>query len=152
MKLTSYSNYSVRVLMIAAARSPSLVTVSEVAKAFGVSHPHLVKCVHQLGQWGYLETMRGAKGGFRLAMAPDSIVIGDVIRLTEAGFDIVECFDARANTCPLIDACKLRGALRKATDAFLSALDALSLADIADNGDEILAALDYRWRERCDAA
>jgi Rrf2 family nitric oxide-sensitive transcriptional repressor len=152
MRLTSYSNYTMRVLMVAAARRPALVTVSEVAEAFGVSHPHLVKCVHQLGQWGYLETLRGARGGFRLAMAPERINVGEVIRRTEAGFDIVECFDEETNTCPLIDACKLRVALRKATAAFLSALDELSVADLAANGEELLAALDYRWRGRCDAA
>ena len=66
MKLTSYSNYTLRVLMIAAARGPELTTVRDVADGFGISKTHLVKCVHQLGARGYLETVRGNRGGFRL--------------------------------------------------------------------------------------
>lgn len=152
MKLTSYSNYTMRVLMVAAARGPALVTVAEVAEAFGISHPHVVKCVHQLGQWGYLETVRGAKGGFRLARPAQAIGVGEVIRRTEAGFDIVECFDPATNTCPLIDLCKFRLALRRATDAFLSALDELTLADVAVNGEELLEALSFPGRGACAAA
>ena len=59
MRLTSYSNYTMRVLMVAAARSPALSTIREVAHSFNISEAHLVKCVHQLGTWGYLATVRG---------------------------------------------------------------------------------------------
>lgn len=152
MKLTSYSNYSMRVLMVAAARGSELSTVGDVAEAFGVSTPHLVKCVHQLGVWGYLETVRGNKGGFRLAKPPESIGVGEVIRRTEAGFDIVECFDPKTNTCPLIAKCKLRNALRRATDAFLAALDELTLADITTNGASLLETLDFTGPTGCRAA
>jgi Rrf2 family nitric oxide-sensitive transcriptional repressor len=152
MKLTSYSNYSMRVLMVAAARPGVLTTVGEVAEAFGISTPHLVKCVHQLGQWGYLETVRGAKGGFRLAKPPAQIGVGEVIRRTEAGFEIVECFNPETNTCPLISRCKLRGALQKATDAFLKALDELTLADMTTNGDHLMDLLDFTPPEGCSAA
>ncbi len=141
MKLTSYSNYTLRVLMIAAARGPELTTVRDVADGFGISKTHLVKCVHQLGARGYLETVRGNRGGFRLARPAKSIGLGEVIRLTEEGFTIVECFDAATNTCPLIDRCRLRPALRRATDAFLESLDEFTRADISDNGDEILDIL-----------
>ena len=152
MKLTSYSNYSMRVLMVAAARKGALSTVGEVAEAFGISTPHVVKCVHQLGKWGYLETVRGAKGGFRLAMPPERIGVGEVIRKTEAGFDIVECFNPATNTCPLIERCKLRKALRRATDAFLAALDELTVADLTTNGAHLLDALSFDRPKDCRAA
>jgi Rrf2 family nitric oxide-sensitive transcriptional repressor len=151
MKLTSYSNYSMRVLMVAAARESELIKVGEVAEAFGISIPHLVKCVHQLGVWGYLETVRGHKGGFRLARPARSIRVGEVIRRTE-GFDIVECFDRSTNTCPLIDRCKLRKALRRATAAFIDVLDELTLADVTKNGDELLNALQFASPNECHAA
>ncbi|MGO4872197.1 MAG: RrF2 family transcriptional regulator [Roseiarcus sp.] len=138
MKLTSYSNYTLRVLMVAAARHPELTTVREVADGFGISKTHLVKCVHQLGAWGYLETVRGARGGFRLARPANLIGLGEVVRLTEEGFAIVECFDPATNTCPLIERCRLRVALRRATDAFLATLDSVTLADIAGNAEDIL--------------
>jgi Rrf2 family transcriptional regulator, nitric oxide-sensitive transcriptional repressor len=152
MRLTSYSNYSMRVLMVAAARGPQLTTVSDLAEAFDVSVPHLVKCVHQLGLWGYLETVRGNKGGFRLAKPPEAIGVGEIIRRTESGFAIVECFDPNTNTCPLIAKCKLRPALRRATEAFLDALDELTLADITTNGAQLLKMLDLAGPPDCRAA
>lgn len=129
-----------------------LTTVGDVADSFGISKTHLVKCVHQLGAWGYLETVRGNRGGFRLARPAELIGLGEVIRLTEEGFTIVECFDPATNTCPLIDRCRLRPALRRATDAFLEALDKFTLADISDNGDDILAILNLARTPaaRCD--
>jgi Rrf2 family nitric oxide-sensitive transcriptional repressor len=142
VKLTSYSNYTLRVLMVAAARFPALTTIGEVAEGFAIAKTHLVKCVHQLGSWGYIETIRGNKGGFRLARPAISISIGEIIRLTEDGFSLVECFDSATNTCPLVNRCKLRPALLRATNAFLETLDEFTLADISDNGDDILDVLD----------
>lgn len=142
MKLTSYSNYSMRVLMVAAARSPELTTIREVATGFGISEAHLVKCVHQLGSWGYLETVRGNRGGFRLARPAESIIVGEVVRRTEDGFTIVECFDPSTNTCPLVGRCRLSSVLRRATEAFLDVLDNMTLADITSNGDDLLHVLD----------
>ena len=144
MKLTTYSNYSMRVLMVAAARSPDLTTVREVSDAFRISEAHLVKCVHQLGAWGFLETVRGNRGGFRLARPAASIGVGEVIRRTEDGFALVECFDPATNRCPLIDRCKLKRALHRATEAFLAVLDETTLADIAANGEDLLAILELR--------
>jgi Rrf2 family nitric oxide-sensitive transcriptional repressor len=144
MRLTSYTNYTLRVLMVAAARSPLLTTIQEVADGFGISKAHLVKCVHQLGSWGYLETVRGNGGGFRLARPAGEIGIGEVVRRTEEGFTIVECFDRETNTCPLIDGCRFGSALQRATAAFLAVLDELTLADVTENGGELLGLLDLR--------
>ena len=142
MRLTSYSNHALRVLLAAAARSPRLVTIREVAVAFGLSEAHLVKCVHQLGAWGYLETVRGNRGGFRLAKPATSIRLGDVVRRTEDGLLVVECLDPETNTCPLIHRCRMSQVLRRATDAFLDVLDRLTLADVAGNEADFRALLD----------
>jgi Rrf2 family nitric oxide-sensitive transcriptional repressor len=133
MRLTSYSNYSLRVLLAAAARSPRLVTIREVAEAFDLPQSHLVKCVHQLGTWGYLETVRGNRGGFRLKRSAASVSLGEVVRRTEDGLSVVECLDPETNTCPLTDRCRMSQVLRRATDAFLDVLDRLTLADVAGN-------------------
>ena len=127
--------------MIASARFPALTTIGEVAEGFAIARTHLVKCVHQLGTWGYIETIRGNKGGFRLARRANSISIGEIIRRTEEGFDLVECFRPETNTCPLIDRCRLRPALHSATEAFLDTLDGITLADISENGDDLLEVL-----------
>jgi len=142
MRLTSYSNYSLRVLLAASARSPRLTTIREVAEGFGLPDSHLVKCVHQLGTWGYLETVRGNRGGFRLARPATAITLGDVVRRTEDGLSVVECLDPETNTCPLIHRCRMSQVLRRATDAFLDVLDRLTLADVAGNEDDFRMLLD----------
>lgn len=152
MRLTSYSNFSLRTLMVAAMRAPRLSTVQEVAEAFGISRAHLVKCVHQLGHWGYLENVRGNRGGFRLARPATEITLGEVVRRTEEGFDLVECFDPVASTCPLAGRCRLSGALRTARDVFLAELDGVTIADVTTNRDEILAILDLEGGDAVDCA
>jgi Rrf2 family nitric oxide-sensitive transcriptional repressor len=138
MKLTTYSNYTMRVLMVAAARSPELATVGEVARGFAIAETHIVKCVHSLGQWGYLETVRGRGGGFRLARPAQQIRVGEILRRTEDGFAVVECMDPATNRCLISGQCALAVALQRATEAFLNVLDALTLADICGDGARLL--------------
>ena len=141
MKLTSYTNYALRTLQMAAIRAPLLVRIDEVAKAHQINRAHLTKIVHQLGQAGYLETVRGPRGGLRLARPADEIVVGDVVRLTEGPLDVVECFSAARNTCKLRGICRLSAKLHEATQAFMAVLDDLTVAEIALNRDDLLARL-----------
>lgn len=143
MRLTAYTNFCLRTLMVAAVRAPELSTVQDVASRFGISRAHLVKCVHRLGQWGYLENVRGNRGGFRLAREPDSITVGEVVRHTEDGFDLVLCFDENAGECPLRGDCRLKTALTKARDAFLHTLDNTTLADVTANADALRMVLEF---------
>ncbi len=133
MRLTSYTNYALRTLMFAALGAPRLVRVQDVADAHAISRAHLVKCVHQLGQWGYLENQRGRNGGFRLARPADQIRIGDIVRLTEEGF---------AEPTPLGDGTdpadrRLAEAIDRAQIAFFAVLDRHTVADVIGNDDEL---------------
>lgn len=141
MKLTAYSNYALRSLQLAALKAPALVRVDDVVRVHGLARPHIAKIVHELGRAGYLETIRGRGGGFRLACPAEDIVVGDVVRLSEGPLHLVECFNPEMNTCPLIGVCKLSTALHKAAEAFMAVLDDLTLADIASNRGELLARL-----------
>lgn len=138
MKLTSYTNYALRSLQLAALHAPNLVRVEDVANIHRLSKPHIVKIVHELGKAGYLETVRGRNGGFRLAREAKAIVVGDVVRITEGPLDVVECFNPETNTCPLVGICKLSRAIALATEAFMKVLDDLTIADIASNRGELL--------------
>lgn len=137
MKLTSYTNYALRSLQLAALKSPALVRVDDVVKIHSLSRPHVVKIVHELGKAGYLETVRGRGGGFRLGRAPEDIIVGEVVRLTEGPLDLVECFNPEKNTCPLIGICKLSRKFQEATRAFFAILDDVTIADIAANRNEL---------------
>lgn len=141
MKLTAYSNYALRSLQLAALKAPDRIKVDDVVQVHGLARPHIVKIVHELGRAGYLETIRGRGGGFRLARPAEEIVVGDVVRLTEGPLELVECFNPERNTCPLIGICKLSRALKAATKAFMAVLDDLTLADIASNKGELLSRI-----------
>jgi len=141
MKLTSYTNFAMRSLQLAALKAPDLIRVDDVVRVHGLARPHIVKIVHELGQAGYIVTQRGRGGGFRLAKPAEEIIVGDVVRLTEGPLDLVECFNPENNTCPLIGICKLSRALQEATRAFMAVLDDLTLADIASNRSDLLARI-----------
>lgn len=130
MHLSYFSDYALRVLLYSGGRDRRWCTSEEVATTFGVSRHHIVKVVNALQHQGYLETMRGRGGGFRLARDAASVNIGEVVRRNEPSLAVVECFDRATNTCPLAPACGLKGALRAAADAFFTTLDRYSLADL----------------------
>ena len=129
MRLTKYSDYSLRTLMYLAL-SKQLCTIDEVAQAYDIPKNHLIKVVNQLASLGYVESIRGKGGGIRLAHEPEDINIGDLIRETENSFDLVECFAADTNQCVLTPQCKLASILSTALGQFLSVLGEYTLADI----------------------
>lgn len=129
MKLTLYSDYSLRVLMYIA-RQEHRVQIDEIANFYGISKNHLTKVVNNLATLGYIETTRGRGGGIRIKMTPEEINIGALIRKTEEHFNLVECFDRETNTCPIAGICGLQGVLGEALNAYLSVLDKYTLQDI----------------------
>ncbi|HEX5006732.1 MAG TPA: Rrf2 family transcriptional regulator [Hyphomonadaceae bacterium] len=129
MRLNLQSDYSLRLLMHLAANPDRLVTIAEVASRFRISQNHLMKVAHLLGREGLIETLRGRAGGLRLALAPDRIRVGDVVRRMEGDIRIVECFSSESG-CLISGACRLKGALHEALDAFLNVLDRYTLADL----------------------
>jgi Rrf2 family nitric oxide-sensitive transcriptional repressor len=118
------------------------VRVDDVVFIHGVSRPHIVKVVHELGKAGYLETVRGRNGGFWLSRPAEEIIVGDVVRLTEGPLDLVECFNPEKNTCPLIGICKLSKKIQEATHAFMAVLDGVTIADISANRIPLLTRID----------
>jgi Rrf2 family nitric oxide-sensitive transcriptional repressor len=129
MRLTDFSDYSLRLLMYAAARSDRLITIEETAALYGISRAHLMKVANQLTRAGFLNAVRGRSGGLQLARRPEQIRLGDVLRVTEPDFALVECFRGN-NTCLITPRCRLRGLLQEALTAFSDTLDRYTLADL----------------------
>ena len=129
MRLTTFSDYAFRVLIYLGS-TPGLATIADIANAYGISENHLMKVVHQLSRLGYIETVRGKGGGMRLARPPREIRVGEVLRATEDGFDLVECMGEGDSDCRIVRACVLKGALGEAVAAFLGTLDRYTLADL----------------------
>ena len=125
MKLTLFTDYSIRVLLYLGARPERLCSIGEVAQAYGVSQNHLMKVVNRLAREGYVESARGRSGGIRLGRAPAEINLGALVRATEDGFELVDC-----GGCVVAPACGVTGVLGEALAAFLGVLDRYTLAEM----------------------
>ncbi len=126
MRLTAHTDYALRILLHVAVDPARLVSIAQVADAHAISRNHAMKVVNLLGNAGYLETVRGRNGGFRLGRPADRITLGEVVRLTEPNITPADC-----GNCLLQAACGLSAILRQAMSAFLAELDAHTLADAA---------------------
>ena len=133
MRLTAYTDYSLRTLIFLALNRERLVTIQEIAEAHAIAKNHLTKVVHRLGTLGYIDTVRGRNGGLRLGREPADINIGDVVRHTETDFHMAPCFDLAQAACTYAPACALKGVLGEATAAFLNVLGSVTLEQMVLN-------------------
>lgn len=152
MRLTTFTDYSLRVLIYLAAAPGHRSTIAEVASAFAISEHHLVKVVQRLGREGFLLNTRGRGGGMQLARPAREINIGDVVRATEGVARPAECFEPDASTCSLSGICRAQRALADAVASFYAALDRYTLEDLCIPAPELTAALQRHpapTHERC---
>ena len=133
MRLTRYTDYAIRVLLYLGAQPEKVCSISEIARAYGISQNHLMKVAHDLGKAGYVEGVRGRSGGIRLVKPADRINVGDVVRRMGEGFELVEC-----GTCVIAPACGLTGVLDEALAAFMAILDRYTLADLLEKRSKLM--------------
>ena len=130
MRLTSFTDFGLRVLMRLAGEPDRAFTTARIASEFAISQNHLTKVVRKLAAAGYVETRRGAAGGLRLARPARDITLGEVVRDLEREA-LVECFRPDGGACVLMPRCRLRQRLAAAREAFLAELGRTTLADCA---------------------
>ena len=140
MRLTLHTDFALRVLIQAGLNDGKLTRINDIAQTFGISKAHLMKVVNDLGQKGYLDTVRGRNGGIRLMREPRHINIGQVVRDTENHLDLIGCLE-RGGYCCIERVCILRGALRDASNAFLAVLDTYTLADLIKPKEQLSSLL-----------
>ncbi len=131
MRLTSFTDYGLRMLMRMASAPDRAFSTAELADEFGVSRNHLAKIMQRLSRAGLIETRRGGGGGAVLAQPAQDIRLGAVIRLLEEDQALVECFAANGGACSIDERCRLKARLAAAERAFLADLDRSTLKDIA---------------------
>ena len=129
MRLTTFSDYTMRVMMYLGLQHGQLVTISDIAQAYNISENHLMKVVHHLAQHGYIETVRGKGGGLRLVRDPGTVNIGEMIRISEGDTILLPCLDTNG-TCCIQPSCRLMGILNEAQVALFAVLDKYTLADL----------------------
>lgn len=139
MRLTQFTDFGLRALMILAGQPRRSFTTGEIAAHAGVPRNHMVKIVGELGRAGLIRTRRGKGGGFTLARDAAEITLGQVARQLEAGSALVECFRADGGGCRLTRGCGLRAHLDRAQEAFFVTLDRIPLAEISYALDDLHA-------------
>ena len=149
MRLTMMTDYALRLLMYVGQHPDRLCTIAEVAGAHGISEAHLMKVTHKLGLGGWLETMRGKGGGIRLALSPERINVGAVVRSVEPDFFLVECLIGDEG-CILTGNCRLVGVVNGAQQSFLKHFDQFTLVDLMATSPQpvrmVQAKSSIRWR------
>lgn len=128
MRLTRFTDYSLRALMYLCVRDGENSSIAEIARAYAISEHHLTKVIHRLGQLGLVQTTRGRNGGLRLGCPPEEIGLGQVVRQTEEDLALAECFGK--GCCVITGVCELQCVLHEALQSFLQVLDRYTLADL----------------------
>ena len=147
MRLTNYTDYTLRMLIYLALKTEGRATIAEISIHYGIAETHLAKVAHELGSTGDIETIRGKGGGLRLARRPDAIRVGEIVRRTEPDMAIVPCFAGEA-VCAIEPECVLQKAMQKALQAFLAELDSYTLADLVAPRRKLSALLDIELLDR----
>ena len=133
MRLTQFTDYSLRVLIYLALRPNKRTTIDQLTNAYDVSRHHIRSVVHHLAKLGYIDSAQGKGGGVTLAFEPKQISIREIVENTENDFHIVECFNPDENACPIEPICVLKQALSEATKSFLQTLDDYTVEDLIKN-------------------
>lgn len=131
MHLSLFTDLGLRVLMVLAGSQSDKSSARALATELNVSQHHLTKVISALSTAGYLKTRRGHQGGVSLAIPPQAIPLGEVVRHLESSTPLVDCFRADGGTCTLLPRCLLKGRLVTAREKFLQELNASTLDDIA---------------------
>jgi len=141
MRLASFTDYSLRVLIYLAIKGEERSTVSEIADKYQISKNHLVKVVHNLSTIGIIVSFKGKGGGITLAYSPEKINIGKLVKDLEDDSFLVECLGPNG-TCIINPSCKLKNALKIAEQSFYKTLEEFTLADIIINKSKLSNLLD----------
>ncbi len=144
MQLTKYTDYAFRSLIFLALQKPAqLVTISDVAEHFDIPRNHLVKIINHLGKLGYIETVRGKGGGIRLARPASRINLREVIEAVEETLTPIDCRKAH---CRILPACRLRGIMGEAQEAFMAVFERYHLSDLLQEPQQLEQLL--KWVPR----
>ncbi|MDJ0458989.1 Rrf2 family transcriptional regulator [Arthrobacter sp. NQ7] len=130
MKINAFADVSLRALMVlAAVPDGTLLTTQSIADSVGTPYNHVSKAMAKLRSMGLIEVVRGRSGGSRLSHAGRIATVGHILRQLDTRTDPAECMSPTGN-CPLINECRLRGALARAREAFYAELDSVVISDL----------------------
>lgn len=143
MRLTRFTEYSLRVLIYLGQNSDSRVTIQQISDAYGISKNHLMKVVSNLTRLQFVTAQRGPGGGIQLNHSPKDIRLDNVVSMTEKSLQEVDSSDDSASITDTADA-RLDNFLRMALQAYLDELSRFTLAEVLDQEHEANQLLELK--------
>lgn len=131
MKISTKGRYAVRLMLdLALDDGESPVRLKEIAERQGISDKYLEQIISILNKAGYVKSVRGPMGGYRLVRKPEQYTVGEILCLTEGCLSPVECAGA-GGTCKRQEKCASQILWKKLNDAIYQVVDGVTLKDLA---------------------
>lgn len=144
MKISTKGRYAVRVMLdLALNNTGECIKVKDIAARQGISEKYLEQIIAALSRAGYVKSVRGAQGGYRLSKAPEDYTVGMVLRVTEGSLAPVACLEDGADVCERCDTCETLSVWKELAQAIDQVVDGVTIADLADRQRKRTEALDY---------
>ncbi len=144
MKISTKGRYAVRVMLdLALNNTGECIKVKDIATRQGISEKYLEQIIAALSRAGYVKSVRGAQGGYRLTRAPEEYTVGMVLRVTEGSLAPVACLEEGADICERCDTCETLGVWKELAKAIDAVVDGVTIADLANQHRQRIEALDY---------
>lgn len=144
MKISTKGRYALRLMIDLAMNSNGQpVSLKDVAQRQGISDKYLEQIISILHKAGYVQSIRGAQGGYFLKRDPEEYTVGMILRLTEGSLAPVACIEDDEFVCDRADACVTAIVYKKINDAVNEVVDNITLADLinwqsAKNGQYVI--------------
>ncbi len=133
MRISTRGRYALRMLLdLAENQGDGFVALKEVARRQEVSKKYLEQIIPILNRSGLLQTSRGFQGGYRLALSPEKLRVGDVLRATEGDLAPVACLEKKPNTCSRCGECATLFLWEGLEKVVTDYLNGITLRDILD--------------------
>lgn len=144
MKISTKGRYAVRVMLdLALHNTGKCIKVKEIAGRQGISEKYLEQIIAVLNKAGYVKSVRGAQGGYRIAREPGEYTVGMILRLTEGSLAPVACLEEGTDECERCDTCETLEVWRKLYVAVNNVVDNVTLADLVESHRKRMENLDY---------
>ncbi len=144
MKISTKGRYAVRVMLdLALNDNGECIKVKEIAGRQGISEKYLEQIIAVLNKAGYVKSVRGAQGGYRLAKAPEEYTVGMILRLTEGSLAPVACLEENYGVCERCDICETLQVWKDIYEAVNEVVDHVTIADLVAKHRQRLEVMDY---------
>lgn len=144
MKISTKGRYAVRVMLdLAMNNTGECIKVKEIAGRQGISEKYLEQIIAVLNRAGYVKSVRGAQGGYRIAKDPSEYTVGMILRLTEGSLAPVACLEEDYGECNRCDTCETLGVWKDVYEAVNKVVDNVTIADLLEKRQKRMGAIDY---------